>query len=75
MVNREGERAVFDKLNVSYPKDSKELNEKLFKNSDEFSPHVLCKQFRIELLPHMNDYRKIIALLTVAKYQKCLKRK
>lgn len=75
MVNREGERAVFDKLNVSYPKDSKELNEKLFKNSDEFSPHVLCKQFRIELLPHMNDYRKIIALLTVVKYQKCLKRK
>lgn len=75
MVNREGARAVFDKLHVSYPKDSKELNEKLFENSGEFSPHVLSKQFCIELLPHMNDYRKTIALLTVAEYQKCLKGK
>lgn len=75
MMNREGIRSIFEKLGLPYPKTSQALNHLLSKVIGEVSRYDFPKESCIELVPHMNDYRKKVVLLTLATYQKNQRRR
>lgn len=70
MINREGTRSIFEKLNLPYPNSSAELHELINNVSDEFGLTDFNEQLGNKYLPHMNDYRNTVILLTIAMYRK-----
>lgn len=68
MLNREGERAVFEKLDLLYPLTSFELRNRISREAKSMG-NDLAFQFSIKTLRYMNNYRKKVVLLTLAMYQ------